>query len=158
MNLHIAFSMPKHFVKRLSPQVKRKCNAKQDSIIVEEKVQKNLIRVLEYENYNDKQVLFAFKKTRLMYVFSKEIADCVETFELAEDLLHLNDLFRDRINLRKDELIYLRNFVKKMMFCHNTMPVQVYELIVCFLLHHKAISDQYTMSTNDVLSFIENKS
>jgi hypothetical protein len=158
MNLYVAFSIPKPFVKKLLPQVKRKSHERQNPIIVDEKVQKHLIRVLEYENCNDKQSLFAFKKTRLMYVFSKEIADCVETFELAEDLLHLNDLFRDRINLRKDELIYLRNFVKKMMFCHNTMPVQVYELIVCFLLHHKAISDQYTMSTNDVLSFIENKS
>jgi hypothetical protein len=142
MKLSVAFSMPKpfHVVRRLTRQVKPKCYERQHSdAIVDDKVQKHLIQVLECENYKDKEALFNFKKTRLMYVFSKEIADCVETFELAEDLLHLHDLFRDRINLRKDELIYLRNFVKRMMFCHNMMPVPVYKLIISFLLHHNAI-------------------
>ena len=100
-----------------------------------------LMTLLDQGNHDDTQFLLSCKQRRLRVIYSDEIAQCVDSLEIADVLFVLYDVYGTHKRLHKEEVINLRNYVKYILCMHGTkMHEVIYNIIVDVLIHHNAIN------------------
>lgn len=103
-----------------------------------------LLTLLDKGNQEDTQCLLSCKQRRLRVIYSEEIAQCVDSLEIAELLFELYDVYGTHKRLHKEEVINLRNYVKYIICAHGPkMHEVIYNIIVDVLIHHNAIDTSH---------------
>lgn len=99
-----------------------------------------LMELLDKGNLEDTQLLLSCKQRRLKVIYSEEIANCVDSLEIADVLFLLYDRYGMNKRLHKEEVIDLRNYIKFILCTHGAqMHEVIYNIIVDILIYHKAI-------------------